>query len=493
MFQLNVPRKTTALIQTWGCVLLAIICIFFSFAPLVTLDTGLNSAAIESNIQKVTGENVNLDIPESVDISTIKLVKSIGLVVKVVKALSETAEQQNSEDVADLKELLNSEDSKNLLITVFAMANSVVDAIGSDDKVEGESSSSGLGTILTVMVVIIGLLCTLVFAFIFPIAFICTALVMLIKALTKYNDPIAVAPKIANKLPALITMPMIFMLFQCVVPNMHYGSGALGLWILAAICVLLNVVISRLRTYSKNDLVYATVVQGGALLGGIGYIIFFFNIVKTGICNAFLHGNWGAYVENLQKAKDLEKQAAQAAKYMGLEYTAPEFSNAYLVDGVIILVYLILVLSSIAYFGYCASRVSCNATRDKKSGKISDHHIAFAVCNLVACILPNIIMNSKRLFNNFIDDSLGSYSSMKLSADGEAALKAALVGAIIALIAEIAILVCRKVLCKDLSEDERIAVITGNAKDPEDVAVEEAPAEEAPAEEAPVEEAPKAE
>ena len=69
MYQPNVPRKTTALIQTWGCVVLALLCVFFSFSPLLSLETGLNAADIKKTIEEITDEPFTAEIPEKVDVS----------------------------------------------------------------------------------------------------------------------------------------------------------------------------------------------------------------------------------------------------------------------------------------------------------------------------------------------------------------------------------------------------------------------------------------
>ncbi|MBQ9760431.1 MAG: hypothetical protein IJW16_03675 [Clostridia bacterium] len=454
MYQPNVPRKTTALIQTWGCVVLALLCVFFSFSPLLSLETGLNAADIKKTIEEITDEPFTAEIPEKVDVSAVKLIGGVTLMVDIIGVLSDDAENVDQDKVDKLEALLTSEDGINTIVTIVAIASTVTNAI----DFEGDMS---VGMILSVIIVILGVLIVLAMTFIIPIVITITALVMLITALVKMKNPLEAAPKLAKKLPGLLTMPLVFMLFQCVIPGMGFGSGALGLLITAAVSVLLNLVVSRLRAYTLGDFTYATVIQGGALIGGIAYIAFFFNILKTNILNAFLHGTWADYMVDVIDAKEKAELINEAT---GLPI--PEFSNMYIVDGVLILVYAILVLNSITYLTHCAQRLSCAVGGKKKA--VTDNHIVFAVFNVIACAIPMYVKGTKNLFVNFIDDELGAVSSLSMNVEEFGALKMALVAAIIMLVVEIAIVVLRKVLCSDLSAEDRNAILTGVAKTPDE-------------------------
>ena len=129
MYQPNVPRKTTALIQTWGCVLLALLCVFFSFSPLITLDTGLNSADIKEVIEEITDKPFTADIPEEVDVSAVKLISSITLMADVIGVLTEDSGAVNQQKVNDLEKLLTSPEGINTMVTIAAIASTVTGAI----------------------------------------------------------------------------------------------------------------------------------------------------------------------------------------------------------------------------------------------------------------------------------------------------------------------------------------------------------------------------
>lgn len=504
MWQPNVPRKTTSLIQTWGCVLLAVLCVFFSFSPLITLDTGLNGDEIEEMIEKITHEEFTQEIPDEVGVSAVKIIKSISLIVNIIDVASDDAETTTDNAKAkDIEEMLKSEEGVNTIVTVVALANTIVNAI------DTESGSDLISIIFGMLLTIVALLAVLVMTFIVPVVFLITALIMLINALTKMKDPELAAPKLSKKLPGLLTLPMAFMVFQVLVPGMGYGSGAVALFVLCVIAVVLNMVVSRLRKYTNEEVVYATVVQGGALVGAIAYVVFFLNILKTGIFNSFTHGRWSSYMVGLLKAKEIDAKAVQYGA------TPTEFSNAWIVDGVLILVYAIIFLSSMSYLTHCAQRMSlaCGATGKKRSANITDNHIVLSVFTLIGCAIPLYVKGTENLFVNYVDDTLGTYGSLVMKDDALSALKTAFACAIVMLVIEIAVLVLRKVLCADLSGEDREAVLTGTAKTPDekiataekilaDAAVaaaaaapaEAAPAEAAPAaEEAPAEDAPKAE
>ena len=94
MLQLRAPKKLMATIQTWVCVVLVVACVAFSFGPLFTLETIDNAKEIEDSINEVLGDGVEVEIPEKIEISSIKLIKSISLIVDVVKVSKEIAKAE---------------------------------------------------------------------------------------------------------------------------------------------------------------------------------------------------------------------------------------------------------------------------------------------------------------------------------------------------------------------------------------------------------------
>ena len=89
MLQLRVSKKLMAIIQTWGCVLLAVLCVAFSFTPLFTLKTIDNAKEIESSINDLLGDTgVDVEIPEEIDFSSVDVsFISLSLILPVMRTL----------------------------------------------------------------------------------------------------------------------------------------------------------------------------------------------------------------------------------------------------------------------------------------------------------------------------------------------------------------------------------------------------------------------
>lgn len=474
MFQLNVPRKTTAMIQVWASMLLILIAVFLCFSPMITLKTG-SMDAIGDMVQKITGQEI-VDIPEEVEVTCPKLIGSIGLIINAVSAASDSEKASNT----DFEAMLQSEDGKNTIVMVAAIANSVMGPIMSLFDSEGEEGEGGgefniVSLIFNVLLVFVATIYMLGFTLIFPFIFVIFAIIALVTALKNLSDPTLAAPKLAKRLPGLITLPMIFMLFSCVLPSMNYGWGAMGVWIVCLVSVLVNFVISRLRSYNANDWKYLTVLQGTSLVGIIGFMVFFVNILKAGVFKSFITGNWSVFLQKVIMGTAADKNAEVA-------------SMAYIIDAVMVLVAVFLVLNSIDYLKHCGQRISCAVARTK-TGKISDNHIVLAVAMMFIYVLPTIVMNSKNYTEDPFDAKAEGVESFLKLKEGQAAFDAALIGLIIMLVAEIALIVLKKVFCKDMTKDDMVIAMSGNAPAllaEEAPVVEEAVAEEAVAEEAPV-------
>jgi len=218
---------------------------------------------------------------------------------------------------------------------------------------------------------------------------------------------------------------------------------------------------------------YINLVQGASVLGIIGFFVFFFNLLKTNIFSNFLNGSIFSYVG---KSSDVQK----VAKDLGVSVSVP---NDYMVDFILIVLFAMFALMSVSYLNASARRLSCTT-------KHGDNFLAQAIMLLPVFILPTVVKSMKHnyVFNSaeFKYEKAGAESFLKLSSSEETALVLVLVGIIIMLVAEIALIILKKVLCKDMTREEMKAVLGGEVGAEEAApAVETAPAEEA----APVEEA----
>ena len=504
MLQLRVPKKLMATIQTWGCLLLAVLCVIFSFTPLFTLKTIDNAEEIEASLNEVFKEaDIQVEIPEKIGISAIKLIKSVALIIDVVDVTKDIAKAEMQEDddltdvmdelegddvsnetekeeidanakVKELEELLKSETSQETLITAFAIVTTVSSAFENDSKEDGalDFLANLISSILPMLIVIAALLYVLGFTLVFPFVFTIGTVITLIKVIAHKNDPFETAPIAAKRLNGIMTLPLLSMLFQCVIPGINLGFGTVAIFILACIGIVINVAISRTRDYPEDKNIFSLIVQGGALIGAIGFAVYFFSIINTGILNTFLHGNWGLYAAEVASIKALNESA--------------EVSNAFLIDGILILLYASFVMSSINYFTGCVQRLTLTGSRGKRGADAPAHLIPMAAIVTIGTIIPFVVAGMKNLYEDPTNTSNGAFTSLALKGDGKTALIVALIGVIIMLAAEIAIVVCMNTYCKDLSKRTKQEILMGEVTldaEKAPAAVEEKTAE-APAQEA---------
>jgi hypothetical protein len=496
MLCFNVPKKTTALIQVWTSMLLIVIAVILSLTPIITLQIADKETidSINEMVEEISGEEIP-DIPDAIDVSAPKMFGSISMIVKFISA----AGSNDPALAQEVQAMMEGEEGRNTVLMVAAIAASFMEIFGGE---EDGQKSDGFAMILKVLVVMICLLYVLGFTLIIPFVCAITAIIALVSALKNLKTPEEAAPVVSKKLLGLITLPMTFILFQCVLPTMHYGVGALGLWIVCFVCVALCLVASRLHAYTPAQMKYANVLQGTAILGTIGYLVFFFNIINVGAFDSLISGKWASYV-------------AQVVIIQANGGTVP--SSGYLIDAILVLVAVILVISSVDYFKACANRLSCTAGAGKNNKRPKDSHLVSSIIYLLIYILPVYVMGATNCLKDPTSASTeGAESFLVLSEEQSGALSMALVGLIIMIVAEVALVVLKKVVCKDVPQAEMAAVLAGDVQLPEAAPVAEAapveeapaaeavpafaeeapaaeeaaPAEEAPAEEAPVEEAP---
>ena len=493
MRQLNVPKKLTSTIQIWVSVLLLVIATSLSLTPIITLNTGDNIATINEMIADVAPDS-DFEIPEEVDVSAIKLVKSIGVMSKIMSAATKGVKENDvSNTGSEIAAILDTPEGQETIVIAISMVSTVASNFDKNDT----GTSGVLASVLTILVSIIALLALLALTFIIPIMLAWATITALVSALTNLDTPEEVSTKIARKLPAFISMPFTLMLFQCVVPGMTYGSGIVGVCVAAILAAVLGLVISRLRSYDPAAFNYLNIVQGVSLVGVIGFVVFFFNLVKTNIFTTFLRGNFATYVTNVGIAMAVDKNA--------------EVQQGYLVDLILILVYVVLALSSVSYLEKCAQRLACSKSANKKGAFPKDTCIGRAIVMLAIYILPTVVMGRKSFFEDPTDMAAlqGEKSFLELSDVQAGALNKVLVGVIIILLAEIALIVLKAVFCKGMNTESMQALMSGAETAPvaeeateaaetvetveatsetEETAAEETSAEEAPVEETPVEE-----
>lgn len=470
MYQLNLPKKTVASAQVAITCLLIVLALVFSFLPIITIDTAEpeTAAGIINIVNKFTDEPLDPDDFTEIKVSAPTLIKTIVLMFDIVKVSAKDS-KATAEDKAALEERIKGEDGKNAVLLAAGIIHSIKDTFEENKKTEG---SNIINLIFNVLITIVAIFYLLGMTIAMPIAFILLAIKALVPVAKNYKELDSHTATVANKLPQKLSIIMTVMLFQCVLPSMNYGSGTLGLWIIAIICVFVNFAATRLTAYEKDEFIYLNIVQGASILSIVGFFIFFFNLIKTGIFSAFTHGSWGTYIARVLASP---KRA--------------EADKGYIIDAVLMLVYLVAVLSCVKFIGKCANRLSCAMTSKSGNASLLPETIAL----LIVYILPTVVAGRNSELKNPFDkssDAVGSF--LVLDDDASAALKKVLVGIIIMLVAEIAIKVLEKVLCPNMTKEAKASVLSNSCEAPVKAATaEEAPvAEAAPAaEEAPVAEA----
>ena len=465
MKQLNVPKKLTARVQIWASVLLLIIATCLSLTPIITLNTVDNADDINKMLADITPEGTEtFTIPETVDVSAIKIVKSIGVIAKVVKTTVDAAKAEDMSHVgSDIADVFKTEDGQETIVIALSFATTVSSNFDTKDT----SGSGILASVLTVMVSVIALIALLVMTFVIPVMLLVATVSALISALANLATPEEVSTKIGRKLPGFISLPFTLMLFQCVVPGMTYGSGIVGICVTAILAAVLGLVISRLRSYDAPAFRYLNIVQGVSILGGVGFVVFFFNLVKTNIFTNFLHGKFAEYVASV---------AVESVKK-----DPKPVNNGYLIDLALIFVYVILALGSVTYLEKCVQRLACSASANKKGAFPKDTCIVRAILMLAVYILPTVVIGRKSFYNDpTVLDGVGDESLLVLNTEESSALKMVLVGAILMLVAEIALIVLKAVFCKGMNRESMTALMSGaeTAEAAEAVAESEAVAEE---------------
>ncbi len=459
MKQLNLPRKLVSTIQLWASVALLVIAFIFSLMPTITIKMDDNLVEIEEMVAEILPE-ADLDFlgeNGEVEFSAPKLIGSISLFAKIISVnAADPSDPDVDEKREELEKYLESDEGKEDIATAVAVAFTIINTfdLGGED---GESTQSNIFSIvLTFLISLIGLLAVLILTIVLPIVIGISCIGAIIKALKNIKTPENVSADVASKLPGKLSLVLAFMLFQCVVDGMTYAAGVSGLLIICIVSVVLNFVVSRLREYPSKEFRYLNALQLPAIAAVVGFVIFFFNIISSGVFSTFAHGDFALYLT--------EALALTAAKQT--------VNNAYIVDAVLILVYLGIVLGCSSYLTSATRRLSCAVRREKPkgligvffSGKLRDNNVVKAIITLGAYIIPTVIAGMKHFYNDPTSTAAeGDASFLVLTAEQESALTGALVGIIIMILAEIAVIVLKKVFCKDITTAEREALMTGHA------------------------------
>jgi len=488
---MNIPaktQKTLSMIRMWSCVLLVAIALVLSFMPMVSLTVKGERVGTFLDLAKEMGLDLDKEeIPETIDVSAIDLIGCITYIYDLVAGEEESKDldDYDLEDLANMSEeeleelyaamngesMEDEEDEKpaddaerTTKLVAIAIASTVMDSAGSDDE---EGSSGFLGIIFEIILTFGCLIAVLGMIIALPIIALYRMIRALITACTNTQTPDKSIAKMGPRIFPFITFILTLMVLQTMLPGMSYASGAMGILIVAIVAAVVNMVFSRLRTYKKSEAMYLNFAQGASVLGIVGFAMFFLNMVKSNIFSNFVNSDFIDYIVAVGLRPD----------------NAEPVSASYWVDGIGVLMMWGLLISTVSYLVSCATRFACM----HKGGDVMLVGSIFAV---VISGFGIFLSNACHRYNlNDLDAEPTSFLA-NMTEDEKSALIIALVGALIMVAAEVAFMILKKKVCKDVSEETAEMLLSGQIED-DGILAEISTADAAPvaAAEAPVAEA----
>lgn len=482
MKQLNLPRKQIALVQALVSLALLVLTLVFSFTSIMSIDLSDSDfrksvqASLDSMSKDVEGLD-SIEFPEKLDVSMPKLIKADILMFKIIKVsinaakeATSTLSKQDQEKIDQAKEDLQKamEDPKGqeAILTVFAALGQAVDLSGN----ENEKSESGAGEIIMNVIRVIAMCYILIFITVFPIVVAITTLITLIKVLSHLGNPEEVSGKTAGKVISYLATVVTFALALTLFNGMGFGTGLTMIMVLALLSVLVNVVASRLRSYSDRDFRYINVAQGTAAVAGVGAIVFFVNLLNVNVLRTFFN-SFGDYMEKL--GKQVESINASIDMYNQFVPASQRVSNfsasaGWVADLLIIAVFGITALAMTgSLIVSCAAQLGLTVSKKTQKGTFIFSGVSAIICTALPFIVSMLknqkyysmdMSGSKIVINEEIEGAIYS-----IPAETKSALIGMLIGAIIILAAGIASSVLKKKFCADLPEEWEMLILNGKA------------------------------
>ena len=444
-----ISARKLSLIQSLVSLAIMLAIVIMSFGTIFVAKVELDGNMVDSfNDMMAEFGGDKVEIPEEVEFSAPGIISSISSLGKIVKSAFDTVKTvsnlkdnaDNLEDEEDLKALEESaakvEDSvKELASDKQALVNLIAIVVV---MAAAFKESVILGFIYFML---IGM--TLVLPFILAIKFI----IALIGFLKNINDPEESYPRIAKGFGSMFGEFVVLLLLKMIAPQVEFGGVITGIVVLCAIGFVLNIVASRMKPMTAAQTKFLNINQIVSLCGFGAFMMFFFSLTGTNLFNRI----W----------ERLGKFALENANKDGV-------MTIMLNMGMI----TVLIAMLFAICGYL-QKVCCRMACMIKTGKVTtrDSYILSAAVSLLVVIIPLVLMN-------------GDYK-LKLNDEEMSAFTVYAIGVILMLVAEIVYAALKKSMCKELSHDDIVGVLTGMPT-AEEKAAEAAPAEAAPAEEAPV-------
>ncbi len=483
------PAKRLTLIQNIVCMVVMLAIVGLSFGTIFTAKIEQDDETQEMFDEVMTALDFDEDskgndvkLPKEVNVSAPFVIKSFVSIADVVKNLVDVIGDLDdiADDANDLndsidkaqndKDLSNAKDNVDDINDKTNKLESGVDSAKDKAKKAGDAMKSdgfvGLIALILAVVqafsqnVILGIVYViLIFTVItLPLIMAIKFIIALVSFLKNLKDPGKAYPRISKSFRGMFAILPTLWMYKILAPQMTFGAPVIVMLVLCIVVLVINLLASRIKSYTPEEFSYINVLQGVSVVSVIGYFLFMLNIGKAEL---FAH-IWDGIGSFIEKAKSMDVLLAVIA----------------------VLAIVVTLIPASKLITKFATRLCCMVPTGKKLAK--DTYIVSAAFALILVIAPIFLMEGK--FN------------MDLGKNGTSFILAS-VGIVLMLAGEIAMPILKKSVCKGTTSDDIHAVLTGcpagieqaeygeEAPAAEEAVAEEAVAEEAVAEEAVAEEA----
>ena len=444
MFNFGFSKRTVAKCQALASLLLIILAFVFSLTPIFSIDTtavgygedgGTMKEAIAESVSAYTDKELSSDeIEEKIAISPIRLLRVIVLYGKVItRNISYT-------DVVkqEIDEWVGSESGRQDIIIVSAISE-MMQSMGR----RAGGNESGLSIIFNIVLAFLGFITVPIMTFVIPIILFFKALSALLAFLKRRRSPEEVSGRLGASLPPFVTVMLFYMIVQSICQGFAVGWGSVVILSLCLCSALVNAVASRQMSLSSGLCAYANSVQGAAIVSVVGFLIYFFNIISAGVLGAFADGSYSEYTAKIASITANDPSAVVHSEYM--------------VDGIMMIAYVLLGAISILYLERAIRRVSFGGAK-------KEINPVLCIMTLAACLIPIIISGMLHYFNDpRALSEIGDASFLPRDSFDYGALVAATVGAGMMILGDVCSAVLSGIFAGEVSQSEKRHLLLGGA------------------------------
>ncbi len=444
-----IPSTVMAMIQSIVCIVIMVAIVLLSFGTIFTA-TVANSESANEKYNDIMGmfdmdeeEKEDLEMPKTVDVSAPFIVKSVSTVVKIipdlVKMVTDAKDlvddaQQMQDDVDEMQNASDLDGIQNSKNEVESSAKDLEDKANKtkesankiSDALKGEAFA-GLIALIVIIVeafgqsVILGIvyMALLVTAFTLPLVAIIKTLIAIISFCINIGDPGRGYAKVSKAFRGVFVMLPVLWLYKILAPQLTFGGAITGITVLCFAALGINLIASRLKSYTDGEFKYFNVLQIVSLVSVIGYVLFITNIGKIEMFDAIWDG---------------------IGDFLGGGYGA----------GAVIVTVLAVIIMVMSMFFVCklisklATRFCCMVPVGKKH--MHDTYIVSGAMSLLLIIAPIVLMVGD--FKLDIEDTMASFIVTAI-------------GIVLIFASEVVLVVLKKTLCSDVTDEEILAVLTG--------------------------------